>query len=330
MTVSVALATYNGEHFLKPQLDSVLCSTRKPDEVVIIDDCSCDGTADLVKKYIAEHNLAWQFSVADKNSGYKRNFYNCLKQCTGDIIFLCDQDDEWYSEKIEKITAVFEADPEVLAVNSSFDMTDQNGEIIFPFTVGKKTSNHHIIKFPLKKGEIKAIDLATVLVYNISPGCTCAFRREVVDEYIKTSECIMPHDWELNIIAAKKGGLRYYNLPFIGYRQHGGNTIGITEEESFGPLQMRGTVDVRFNVLSMQKAQADLIERHFDGNSKAQVRFARALRHFCDNREKILFKKRLWPCFKNFLIYPRLKNVATVHFRGLIGDIVYVLKGKFH
>ena len=331
MTVSVALATYNGEKFLKLQLDSLLNSTRQPDEVVIIDDCSTDGTAKVVREYIAEYNLDWKFSVASSNSGYKRNFYNCLEKCTGDVIFLCDQDDVWYSEKIAEITAIFENDPQVLGVNSSFDMIDANGKILVPFSNDKaKTANHGLVKFGVLEGEIVTVDLKTILQYNVSPGCTCAFKNTVVEEYLKTSKCIMPHDWELNIIAASKGGLRFYNKPFIGYRQHGNNAIGLSTDDSFGPLNFRGNTDVRLGVLKMQTAQRDINIVYCDLENKGQAKFLEKLDVFCKNRERILYEKKLFPCVKNFLLYPYLRNVATIHFRGLLGDVLFVLKHKFH
>lgn len=329
MTVSVALATYNGEKFLKLQLDSIFNSTRQPDEVVIIDDCSTDGTAEFVKGYIAEHNLNWKFSVSESNSGYKRNFYNCLIECSGDVIFLCDQDDVWYSEKIAEITKIFENDANVLGVNSSFDMIDANGDMLVTFGNGKrKFANHNLIKFRIPQGGIADIHLKTILQYNISPGCTCAFRKEVVEEYLKTSKCLLPHDWELNIIAASKGGLRFYNKPFIGYRQHGNNAIGLSTDDSFGPLNFRGNTDVRFDVLKMQTAQRDINIIYCDRENKEQVKFFKKLDVFCKNRGKILYEKRFLPCVKNFLLYPYLRNVATIHFRGLLGDILFVLKHK--
>ena len=329
MKISVALATYNGQRFVKKQLESLLNQTRQPDEVVIIDDCSTDNTAGVVTDFISSNNLDWEFSVAESNQGYKRNFYNCLKKCTGDLIFLCDQDDDWYPEKIERVFSVFEDDEHCLAVNSSFDMTDENGEVLVPFGSDKKnTANHGLIGFAVERGETIRVDLETVLVYNISPGCTCCFKREVGEDYLAVSECRLPHDWELNIIAAKRGGLRFLNLPLIGYRQHGNNAIGLSTDDSFGPLKMRGNDDVRFKVLELQKAQADAVRENLDSSNKRQRRFFKKLTKFCQNRESILCKKKLWPCFKNFFLYPDLKRVATIHFRGLLGDIIYVIKHK--
>ncbi len=327
MTVSVALATYNGESFIVPQLDSLLNQTRRPDEVIIIDDRSTDKTPEIVRDYISSHGLDWKLTVAETNSGYKRNFYNCLKNTTGDVVFLCDQDDVWYPEKIEKVLTVFENDRDCLGVNTSFDMTDREGAVLVPFGEGKRnTANHGLILYPVGKGDCVRVDLNTVLVYNISPGCTCAFKREAVECYLQTSRCEMPHDWELNVIAAKQDGLRFLNVPLIGYRQHGNNTIGLSTDNSFGPLKMRGAEDVRFKVLQQQTAQLEMVRVNINADDKEQVVFLQKLQRFCENRKSILYDKKLIPCFKNLFLYHRLKEVATIHFRGLIGDFVYVLK----
>ncbi len=329
MTVSVALATYNGEKYISEQLDSLLLQTRQPDEVIIIDDCSTDKTAEMVREYILSHDVNWRFEAADKNSGYIKNFRACLEKCTGDVIFLCDQDDVWYSEKIETIMSVFENDTECAAVNSSFDTIDGNGKALSLSVSGKRgTANHGLIKFSVENGACVPIGLETLLVYNVSPGCTCAFKASVVKEYLNSAESVMPHDWALNIIAARQSGLRFLNLPLIGYRQHGNNTIGLSSDSSFGPLHMRGTADGRLKIYELQKAQCDMARAEHDRHNKRQRKFCHAFERFCSNRQRILYSKRLFPCFKNFVLYPRLRKVATVHFRGLLGDIVFVLKSK--
>lgn len=328
MKISVALATYNGERFVEEQLRSLLSQTRKIDEVIIIDDVSTDKTADKVASFIKENRLDWSFFKAESNSGYIKNFYNCLKKCTGDIIFLCDQDDAWYEDKCERIMSVFENDKKALAVNSSFDMTDADGKITVPYSCGRKSSNHGLIPRRIDKNAAVSVELSEIIEYNISPGCTCAFKREVVEEYLEGSRCILPHDWELNIIAAKRDGLRFLNVPLIGYRQHGGNAIGLSVGNSFGPLKMRGGDGVRLSVARLQSAQYEVAAANYDENDRAQREFVSALKKFCENRKKILFEKRLWPCFCNFFLYPKIKNVATVRFRGLLGDIVFVIKHK--
>ena len=327
LKISVALATYNGEKYITHQLDSLLAQTRLPDEVIIIDDCSTDRTAEIVAGYIKTHGLSWDFSVSESNSGYKRNFYNCLKKCTGDIVFLCDQDDDWYSQKIETISSFFETYKDCLAINSSFDMIDGVGRKIENFRKDSaKTTNNGLILYKIPDGKFVQVGLDTVLMYNISPGCTCAFRKSVIDGYLSTSKCKMPHDWELNLVAAKKHGLYFLNVPLTGYRLHGGNAIGLTDEHQDRSLKMRGTDETRLKVFETQQAQADIFNDYMEYFSDKTAKFADYFTKFCNNRRKILYNFKLIPCIANFFLYPKVKTVVTVHFRGLIGDMIYVFK----
>lgn len=107
---SVVLTTYNGDKYIIELLDSLRCQTRKPDEVIIRDDCSSDKTVELIRSYIENYNLeeSWVLHTNKSNLGYKRNFIKCMKEAAGEIIFLCDQDDVWATEKVEIMSGVFE------------------------------------------------------------------------------------------------------------------------------------------------------------------------------------------------------------------------------
>ena len=100
--VSVVIATYNGEKYIVKQLESIRNQTRKPDEVIIVDDRSNDNTFKIVKEYIQQYALRnWRIYLNDCNLGYKGNFQKGIELATGKYIFLCDQDDEWERNKIE-------------------------------------------------------------------------------------------------------------------------------------------------------------------------------------------------------------------------------------
>ena len=96
MKVSVVLSSYNGEQDIIEQLRSIDGQTRQPDEVLICDDCSTDGTADLVQNYIEKKRLKnWKLIVNKKNKGWRKNFIDGILASTGDLIFTSDQDDIW-------------------------------------------------------------------------------------------------------------------------------------------------------------------------------------------------------------------------------------------
>ena len=126
--ISIALTTYNGEKFIEEQLKSLLDQSVKPDEVVIFDDCSTDRTADIVRAFIKTHGLtSWALHVNAENMGFVPNFYQAIDRTSGDIIFLCDQDDVWHRDKIEIMAGMLESHPEILALNTGFSKINETG-----------------------------------------------------------------------------------------------------------------------------------------------------------------------------------------------------------
>jgi len=102
--VSVVMATYNGEKYLREQLDSILAQTYSVYEIVIQDDCSDDSTVDIIREYIARHNNI-RLSVNTSNIGVNENFRLATMRATGDLICFADQDDVWLPEKVERQVA---------------------------------------------------------------------------------------------------------------------------------------------------------------------------------------------------------------------------------
>lgn len=96
--VSVVMTTYNGQKYLREQMDSLREQTMPIDEVIIMDDCSTDHTPDLVSAYIKEYDLkGWNLVQNEQNQGWKKNFKSGFDLATGNYIFPCDQDDIWHN-----------------------------------------------------------------------------------------------------------------------------------------------------------------------------------------------------------------------------------------
>ena len=91
------MTTYNGQKFIREQIESILCQSMHVDEIVICDDCSTDNTVEILKEYPV------RLFVNKTNLGFKRNFKQAMEFCKGDYIFLCDQDDIWENDKVEKL-----------------------------------------------------------------------------------------------------------------------------------------------------------------------------------------------------------------------------------
>lgn len=107
-TISVAMTTLNGEDFIEEQLNSILDQTLLPDEVIIFDDGSKDKTLELLENFRLKAPFKVKIYINEITLGYTQNFNLALQQCTGDYVFICDQDDVWLSNKIEVVSDYFD------------------------------------------------------------------------------------------------------------------------------------------------------------------------------------------------------------------------------
>lgn len=111
--ISIALATYNGEKYIAEQLQSFCTQTKLPDELIVCDDCSQDKTLTILCNFAKNAPFFVKVIENQKNLGWAQNFSKAISLCTGDIIFISDQDDVWLTSKIEKIIYYFSSNPEV-------------------------------------------------------------------------------------------------------------------------------------------------------------------------------------------------------------------------
>lgn len=225
LKISLAMTTYNGEKYILRQLETLRLQTRKIDEVIICDDCSSDKTAEIVKKYINDFNLVgWRFIANKSNLGFIENFKNAIKMTSGDIIFLCDQDDEWDINKVAFMAKKIEENSDVELLACSLRFINENSIPLVPSRVPNWYLNMESKKF----GEMERIDFLEVCPTNYSPGCTMCFTRKVADEYLRHEYPFsIPHDWLISLIASSNNAFYYINNPLINYRIHSNNAIGV-------------------------------------------------------------------------------------------------------
>jgi glycosyltransferase involved in cell wall biosynthesis len=126
MYVSIAMTTYNGARYLGEQLDSFLSQTRQPDELVVCDDGSSDATVEILEAFRQKSPFKVFIYRNETNLGYVKNFEKALSHCEGDIVFLSDQDDVWFGNKIEEVEQLFLAKPNVRVILNNQFVTDSN------------------------------------------------------------------------------------------------------------------------------------------------------------------------------------------------------------
>lgn len=203
MRVSVALASYNGEKYIIDQLRSIMVQTRQVDEVIINDDCSPDKTVELVKSFISKNNLkSWKIKINDKNLGFAENFRKAIDQCTGDVIFLCDQDDIWISNRVEVMMSIMELNSDVGLLNTKYITFEDS--VIFSTTKGD--SNNY---------QLKKINLNRRTFFLRYPGCVMCFRKSLYDSIKEYWSNGWSHDaflWAASLMEKCCYKLDYYSL----------------------------------------------------------------------------------------------------------------------
>jgi glycosyltransferase involved in cell wall biosynthesis len=220
MKISVALCTYNGERFLQQQLDSIARQTQPPDEMIVCDDGSTDGTLEILKQFASDAPFAVHLYPNPARLGVTKNFERAISLCSGDMIALTDQDDVWQPEKLARLHNTLTAMPQVGAVFSDANLIDEAG---YPLHATLWRS----IRFsPREQQTINSGDaLAVLLKHRVVTGATLAFRANLRDRILPIPE-IWVHDGWIAFIAALFADLRAIPEWLILYRQHGSNVIG--------------------------------------------------------------------------------------------------------
>lgn len=204
--VSVCLAAYNGEKWLRPQLASILHQLDDADEVVIVDDASCDSTP-----YIAEelHDPRIRLLRNARNIGVDRSFERAISEARGEIIFLSDQDDLWHENKVAIVLGAFAEAPDVTLVLTDAEIIDEMG------------NKREYTYFEARGRFIPGI-VANILKSKFL-GCAMAFRANLREHFLPFPSALPGHDMWIGIVNEWYGRTRFIRQPMIAYRRHGSN-----------------------------------------------------------------------------------------------------------
>lgn len=209
MTTSLVLSCYNGEKYILEQLESLKDQTCSLDEVIIGDDCSTDHTAEIVEEYISSNKLInWRLVRGTENRGWKSNFAHLIQEASQDILFLCDQDDIWHSDKIAVMKAAMEQHPEDLLIVSGLDVVYMGDDIPVynPVPIGSSPYQH--------------LDPNPKWCRIMRPGCVFALNRQFAQTcFAKYWHEGLAHDlfiWQCAFLADAIG---YVNEALITYRR---------------------------------------------------------------------------------------------------------------
>jgi glycosyltransferase involved in cell wall biosynthesis len=224
MKISVALCTYNGSKYLTKQIESILNQENHiPDEIIICDDRSTDDTLKIIAKYEAFYPNIFKIYSNEINLGSTKNFEKAISLCSGDYIFLSDQDDIWKNNKIQKILAVFNKNPNAEGVFSNADLIDKDNNPIKSLTIWDSV-------FFLEKELPKPIDFFNITSKNgnIVTGATLCIKGSIKDLVFPfTDDDDILHDEKIANILALRKTLFYSIENLISYRIHDKQQVGM-------------------------------------------------------------------------------------------------------
>lgn len=211
------MASFNGEKYIKEQINSILIQLENMDELIISDDGSTDKTLQIIREFDDK-----RIKLYENNNihGYAHNFENALKQATGDYIFFSDQDDIWLPNKVAMMLPCLKEDNFVI---SDAYITNERLEIRGRISSWRK----------YKKGYIRNLHKS------IYAGCTCAFTKKIKDYSLPFPATLyIQHDTWLGLLCELKFNVVYIDEALILYRRHNSNTSGVGSKSTKTPFFM--------------------------------------------------------------------------------------------
>lgn len=205
MTISIAMATYNGALYIQEQLASFARQTRQPDELVVSDDGSTDETLSIIQRFAASAPFPVRLFRNESALGYAKNFEAAMERCTGDLLFLSDQDDVWLPEKLERVEREFSTDPETFVIINDAAVVEEDLRDTGLTKLGQTLS----LGLPEDR---------------FLTGCCSALRASLLPMILPVPAHCFVHDTWLHAVATRLGLRCVLPESLQYYRRHDNNT----------------------------------------------------------------------------------------------------------
>lgn len=203
--ISVAMAVYNGEKYIREQVDSILAQLKDNDELVISYNESNDNTWKILESYKSDKRVK---IFICKEKGVISNFSNAIKKTNGEYILLADQDDVWNNNKIETVLKVFKGKKCDLVLHNA-EYTDSELNDTASTLFGNRGRNTGIL---------------STIIKNSYQGCCMSFKKEVKQYILPIPQGVPMHDQWIGILVSTFGKVETINECLIKYRFHETNT----------------------------------------------------------------------------------------------------------
>ncbi len=291
-SISIVLATHNGEAFLAPQLDSLARQIRPPDEIIISDDRSNDSTVSILKAFQSACPFPVTLLQNNPALGFRENFLQAARHATSDWIAFCDQDDVWRPDKLAVCAAHFET-PGVTQIAHAAQLIDADGQITGRFDQGIKSTR---VRKPLSYD-----------VWGTFFGFSLIFRRDLLSvvppearflDYIDPGHRIA-HDRWIFFLGQILGCTAEIAAPLVQYRQHDANAFGaqtILQPRTRDAIQRSNAsyVEATRDMVAIIEALPEALTQRFPAFDKASaLHVFRSALHQAEMRDRIYAAPRL-------------------------------------
>lgn len=218
---SVALCTYNGEKYIREQIDSILEQSLKVDEIVVCDDGSTDQTLNILSEYENKFPDIFKIHLNEKNLRSVKNFEKAISLCSGEIIFLSDQDDVWENNKVKIFSDFFED-------NQNVDVVCSNGFIIDENSLQQNLYTVWDVPNFLSENK-KEIDYFKIFatIGNFATGASMAIRKSFINQVLPfpTVEGLHHDEW-IALVSSEQKNFAFINEKLFSYRIHSEQQVG--------------------------------------------------------------------------------------------------------
>ncbi|MCR5520403.1 MAG: glycosyltransferase family 2 protein [Lachnospiraceae bacterium] len=311
--IEIILSTYNGEKYIREQLDSIIRSSFKNWHISVSDDCSTDSTCDILREYVQKYSPKISLHINDSNMGSTANFLTALKRASQEVkhageqtyYMFCDQDDVWLKDKLYvTLKAMKRLERKIGTVKPSLIFTDA-------VLAGPDLS--YIDNSFYKSGHrnVRNLSLSRLLIENKCIGCTIMMNKALVDMLGDNYESVRYHDWWMALIASSFGGIRFLRIPTLLYRQHSGNQVGQSGFAAYVKSRLTDRSDIESR-LSDTIAQAQSFYECYKG--RLGYKNAMIVNEFSKLSSKSFFMKRFLILRYRFFKSGILRNIALLLF----------------
>ena len=284
--VSIVMCVFNGERFLKQQIESLLFQTYQQFELIIMDDASTDSSISIIKEYQEKDNRI-KIHQNELNLGFNRNFEKGISYSSGELIAICDQDDIWISTKIEELVQNIGSN---ILIYSNSSLIDENG-----LDLNKKLNE-----------KLQHVDLPgykSFLDGNFVTGHTCLFSRELSKYILPIPEGVLYYDWWIGFVASYIGSVKYFDKRLTRYRIHSNSVIQKFRKNEESREVKRLKLSTQLKAFSSQKfisnADKQFIE---DFRKKKEIAYKNLLNFTKCYILVLKYHRSIYPWYKKPLI----------------------------